>query len=166
LASEDDLWSLVADAAQGVLATVAQDGRPQLSNVLYVADSGPRVVRISTTADRVKARNLARDPRAALHVTGRDFWHYAVAEGITTLSAVAAAPGDEACRELLAVHSACYGDLDPDAFYPEMITHRRLVVRLQVGHLYGVIATGGRRPVQRPAEAPPGSGAAGPAEQA
>jgi len=166
LASEDDLWSLVADAAQGVLATVAQDGRPQLSNVLYVADSGPRVVRISTTADRVKARNLARDPRAALYVTGRDFWHYAVAEGITTLSAVAAAPGDEACRELLAVHSACYGDLDPDAFYPEMITHRRLVVRLQVGHLYGVIATGGRRPVQRPAEAPPGSGAAGPAEQA
>jgi len=65
MASEDELWALVADESQGVLATVARDGRPQLSNVLYLADPRNRVVRISTTAGRVKARNLARDPRAA-----------------------------------------------------------------------------------------------------
>ena len=79
MATEDDLWQLVEGERQGVLATVAGNGRPQLSNVLYVP--GVRVVRMSTTADRVKARNLARDPRAALHVAGRDFWHYAVARG-------------------------------------------------------------------------------------
>jgi PPOX class probable F420-dependent enzyme len=154
MASEDELWALVQQESQGVLATVARDGRPQLSNVLYVADPRNKVVRISTTAGRVKARNLARDPRAALHVTGRDFWQYAVAEGTTTLSAVAATPGDEACRELLAVHSAFYGEQDPAAFDQEMITNGRLVVRLQIGHLYGVIATGGRRPARRPAGPP------------
>lgn len=41
----------------------------------------------SPHVDGVKARNLALDPRAALQVTGRDFWQYAVAEGTTTLSA-------------------------------------------------------------------------------
>jgi len=154
MASEDELWALVADESHGVLATVARDGRPQLSNVLYLTDPRNRVVRISTTAGRVKARNLARDPRAALHVTGRDFWQYAVAEGTTTLSPIAASPGDEACRELRAVHSSFYGEQDPAAFDQEMITNGRLVVRLQTGHLYGVIATGGRRPVQRPARPP------------
>ena len=66
---------------QGVLATIKADGAPQLTNVLYVADPATRVVRVSTTADRAKGRNLARDPRAALHVSGEDFWHYAVGRG-------------------------------------------------------------------------------------
>ena len=48
------------------------------------------MVRISTTAYRLKARNLARDPRAALHASGQDFWHYAVAMGDVTLGLVAA----------------------------------------------------------------------------
>lgn len=68
------LWQLVASRAQGVLATINKDGSPQLSNVLYVPDAADRLVRISTTADRVKARNLRRDPRAVLHVAGDDFW--------------------------------------------------------------------------------------------
>ena len=108
-------------------------------------------MRISTTADRVKARNLARDPRTALHVTGQDFWHYAVAEGDVTLSAVASVPGDDACRELLAVHTAFYGEQDTDAASLDLIAARRLVVRLQVSHLYGVMSTAGPRPVPRAA---------------
>ena len=155
MASEDDLWRQVVAGQQGVLATVAREGRPQLSNVLYLADAASRVLRISTTARRVKARNLARDPRAALHVSGGDFWQYAVAEGTATLSAVASVPDDDACRELLAVHSAFYGELELGAFCQEMIANSRLVVRLQVTHLYGVIAASGRRPVPR-VTVPPG----------
>jgi PPOX class probable F420-dependent enzyme len=147
LATEADLWQLVMSERQGVLATVARDGKPQLSNVLYYPDADSHLVRISTTADRLKARNLARDPRAALHVSGQDFWHYTVAEGDVTLSAVASAPGDDACRELLTVHTAFYGEQDADAVYPDLIAARRLVVRLQVSHLYGVMTTGGARPV-------------------
>ena len=127
------------------MATIGPSGRPQVSNVLYVVGRA-RLVRISTTADRVKAKNLARDPRASLHVPGEDFWHFAVAEGTVTLSEVAAAPGDAAVRELADVHSAFYGELDQEHFTAEMIAGRRLVLRLHVEHLYGVLATTGRRP--------------------
>ena len=149
MAGQDELWELVAGSQQGVLATVKGDGSPQLSNVLYVADPETRTVRVSTTADRFKARNLARDPRAALHVSGEDFWHYAVAEGSVTLSDVAAIPGDDAVAELLEVHSFFYGEIDRAAFDEEMITNQRLVVRLQVTHLYGVMVKTGRRPVSK-----------------
>jgi PPOX class probable F420-dependent enzyme len=137
---DERLLSLVADTAsrQGVLATVAADGRPQLSNVLYVWDAAERTARISTTADRVKARNVRRDPRAALHVSGDHFWQYAVAEGTVTVSEVAAAPGDAAVRELLATHAVFYGPLDEDEFAVQMISARRLVVRLHVRRIYGI----------------------------
>lgn len=62
MTNEADLWGLVTAGQQGILATVARDGRPQLSNVLYVLDPDARVARMSTTADRVKARSLSRIP--------------------------------------------------------------------------------------------------------
>jgi PPOX class probable F420-dependent enzyme len=135
---DDRLLGLIAENRQGVLATIAADGRPQLSNVLYVWDAATRTARISTTADRAKARNVRRDPRAALHVSGDHFWQYVVAEGAVTLSAAAAEPGDEAGRELLDVHSAFYAGLSEDEFYPQMIAARRLIVRLHVARVYGV----------------------------
>ena len=144
-----ELWELVMASQQGVLATIRPDGSPQLTNVLYVADPATRVIRVSTTAERAKARNLARDPRGALHVSGEDFWHYAVAEGPVTLSDVAAIPGDDAVEELLEVHSFFYGEIDRATFEEEMITNQRLVVRLQVSHLYGVMVKTGRRPVSK-----------------
>lgn len=62
-------------------------------------------------------------------MSGKDFWHYAV-----TLSAVASVPGDDACRELLAVHTAFCGEQDADAVYLGLIAAGRLVVRLQLSH--------------------------------
>jgi PPOX class probable F420-dependent enzyme len=149
MASEDELWELVATRREAVLATIKRDGLPQLSNVLYLSEPDGRSVRISTTADRHKAHNLARDPRAVLHVGGDDFWAFAVAEGRAELSAVAAQPGDRACQQLLGVHSAFYGTVEPDTFFAEMIANRRLVIRLGLHHIYGIISTAGRRP--RPA---------------
>src|ERR1700722_20554625 len=109
---DDKLLSMIASQRQGVLATIATDGRPQLSNVLYGWDAAERTARISTTADRVKARNVRRDPRAALHVSGDHFWQNAGAAGAVTVSDVAAAPGDTTVRELLAVHTVFYGPPD------------------------------------------------------
>jgi PPOX class probable F420-dependent enzyme len=154
MAAESELWDLIAAGREGVLAAVRRGGLPQLSNVLYLPGAGGRTVRISTTADRLKARILARDPRGVLHVSGDNFWAYAVAEGHAALTPAAAEPGDEACRELLEVHSAFYGPQDEDAFFAEMIARRRLVIRLALDHVYGVIASGGRRPVPAPAGAP------------
>lgn len=135
---DDRLLGMIAGTRQGVLATIAADGRPQMSNVLYVWDPDERIARISTTADRAKARNLRRDPRAALHVSGRHFWQFAVADGAVTLSDVAAEPGDAATRELLEMHGVYYGQLDEDDFYRQMIAARRLVVRLHARRIYGV----------------------------
>lgn len=148
MTTEDDLWDLVAARREGVLATISRDGRPQLSNVLYVVDDATRVVRVSTTANRLKARNLARDPRASLHVEGDDFWHFAVAEGRSELSGIATEPGDDAETELGAIQAAFYGPLHELAsFDREMIENQRLVVRLHVMHLYGVLSSSGRRPL-------------------
>lgn len=150
MATETELWALVAAGREAILSTVKRSGLPQLSNVLYRPGNDGHTVRISTTADRLKARNLARDPRAVLHVTGGNFWAYAVAEGHATLTAPAAERGDDACQELLGVHSAFYGPPeDEDGFFAEMIARQRLVIRLDLDHVYGVITSAGPRPVPR-----------------
>jgi hypothetical protein len=56
------------------------------------------------------------------------------------LSAVATEPGDEACRELLRVESSFFGRIvDEPAFFRQMIAARRLVVRLRVRGVHGVL---------------------------
>jgi PPOX class probable F420-dependent enzyme len=157
MATVTDLRALIAAGREGVLATINRSGVPQLTNVLYLPGPGGRTARISTTADRLKAANLARDPRAVLHVTGPSFWAYAVAEGSATLSPPAGEAGDEACRELLEVHSAFYGPQEQDAFFAEMIARQRLVIRLGLDRVYGVITSAGRRPLPVSADAPEAS---------
>ncbi len=140
MTQQQALLDLIAGNRHGVLAAVTRAGYPHLTNVLYVWDPTERVARVSITGDRVKGRILKRDPRAALHVDGSHFWSYAVAECDVDLSAVAQTPGDAACRELLDVHSTFYGDIeDTDAFYAQMIDARRLVARLHVKRVYGVL---------------------------
>jgi PPOX class probable F420-dependent enzyme len=136
---EQQLLNLIENSREGVLAGVTRDGYPHLTNVLYVWDEAERIARVSTTADRVKGKILRRDPRAALHVSGPHFWAYVVAECDAEVSEVATTPGDDACRELLGVHSAFYGEDDEEAFFEQMIDARRLVVRLRVRKLYGVV---------------------------
>src|SRR6201990_1843697 len=109
MATETERWALIEAGREAILRTIKRNDVCQLSSVLYLPGNDGRTVRVSTTADRLKARNLARDPRAVLHVTGGNFWAYAVAEGHATLTAPAAVAGDDACRELLDVHSAFYG---------------------------------------------------------
>ncbi len=139
MAEEQQLLDLIANSREGVLAVVTRAGYPHLTNVFYVWDAQQRTARVSTTAHRVKGRILRRDPHAALHVAGAHFFSYAVAECDAQTSDVATTPGDDACRELLEVHSAFYGQLDEAAFFRQMVDDRRLVVRLRVRRLYGVV---------------------------
>jgi PPOX class probable F420-dependent enzyme len=140
MTDEQLLLDLIAANRQGILAGITRAGYPHLTNVLYVWDPATRMARVSTTAGRVKSRILRRDPRAALHVPGAHFWSFAVGEGDAELSAVAQTPGDEASSELLEVHASFYGEIkDQDAFYRQMIEAKRLVVRLHVNRVYGVL---------------------------
>ena len=92
----------------GVLVTQKRDGRPQLSNIVYVVDDDG-VIRISITADRAKYANLRRTPLASLYVAREDFWAYTVIEADVELSDVAAAPDDPAVDELVDVYRADRG---------------------------------------------------------
>ncbi len=66
---------------RAVLATTRSDGRPQLSPVVAAVDDDGRVL-ISTRETAVKARNLARDPRASLCVLNDGFFgEWVQAEG-------------------------------------------------------------------------------------
>ncbi|MEA2210402.1 MAG: hypothetical protein QOF83_350 [Solirubrobacteraceae bacterium] len=137
---EQQLLNLIANNNQGILAAVTRGGYPHLTNVFYVWNPAQRTARVSTTAERVKARILRRDPHAALHVPGSHFWSYAVAECDAIVSDVATSPGDETCRELLEVHSTFYPSItDEAAFFAQMIEAQRLIVRLEVKRLYGVL---------------------------
>jgi PPOX class probable F420-dependent enzyme len=136
--ADDALSELVASQNRGVLVTIKSDGRPQLSNVNHTYDPATRMLRISITADRAKARNLARDPRASYHVTTDDFWHYAVAEGTAELTPVAADEHDATVEELIDVYRAIGGEHpDWDDYRAAMVRDGRLVVRLSVERLYG-----------------------------
>ncbi|MCI2237595.1 PPOX class F420-dependent oxidoreductase [Paenibacillus sp. TRM 82003] len=135
---ERQLLDLVASTRNGVLVTLKRDGRPQLSNVTHHYDPERRLVRVSITADRAKARNLERDPRASLHVSAPDFWSWTVVEGDAELGPVAQRPDDEAVEELVDLYRALAGEHpDWDDYRAAMVRDRRRVVRLPVGRVYG-----------------------------
>ena len=135
----DRMLQFLATRSQGVLATIASDGRPQLSNVLHWADE-TGVIRISTTADRAKYVNLTRRPWAAVKVDGESFWSYAVLEGDVALSQIASDPADAAADELVALYRALSGEHEDWAAYRRaMVDDRRVVIRLTPTHAYGML---------------------------
>lgn len=138
--TEDALLKLVSESKGGVLATLKRDGRPQLSNVSHAYYPDERVIRVSLTDDRAKTRNLRRDPRASYHVTTADRWSYAVVEARADLTPVARDPHDETVEELIRLFRDVQGEHpDWDDYRAAMVRDRRLVLRLRVERVYGVV---------------------------
>ncbi|GAP48042.1 TIGR03618 family F420-dependent PPOX class oxidoreductase [Streptomyces azureus] len=135
--SDEALSGLLGKQQFGTLATVKRNGRPHLTTMVYSWDPDARIVRFSTTAGRVKVRQLRHNPRAALHVQGGDVWSFAVAEGEAEVSEVTTVPGDEVGRELLGIIPKGARPEDDDAFLEQQVAERRVVVRLYVDRLYG-----------------------------
>ncbi len=134
----DELWTLFGVTGRGVLVTLKRDGRPQLSNVDYVAAAADRTIRLSTRDGLAKARNLRRDPRASFHVTVPGGSAYAVAEGTAEVSPPAADPHDATVEELVDVYRGVQGEHpDWDEYRAVMVSDQRVVVRLHVDRVYG-----------------------------
>jgi PPOX class probable F420-dependent enzyme len=137
-----DALAFVRDRRQGVLATIRANGRPQLSNIMFVAGDGD-TLRISITDDRAKTANLRRDPRASLYVVGDTFWRYAVVEAVAELSPVAADPGDETVEALIQYYRAGQGEHPNwDEYRTAMVSDRRLVLTLRPERAYGMVVSG------------------------
>ena len=135
--SDEALSNLLGKQQFGTLATVKRGGYPHLTTMMYSWDPAARVVRFSTTADRIKVAHLRRDPRAALHVQGGDVWSFAVAEGEAEVSEITAVPGDAVGRELLGMIPQAAKPEDEEAFLEQLVAERRVVIRLKVDRLYG-----------------------------
>ncbi|WP_369231772.1 PPOX class F420-dependent oxidoreductase [Streptomyces sp. R21] len=138
-ATQDALLKLLSEYDGGVLVTLKQDGRPQLSNVNHAYDPDERIIRVSLTDDRAKTRNLRRDARASYHVTSQDRWAYTVAEGTAELTPVAKDPYDETVEALIRLYRDVRGEHpDWDDYRAAMVRDGRLMLRLHVERAYGI----------------------------
>ena len=116
----------------GVLATIRRDGRPQLSNILYVLDDDGRI-KISVTQTRAKTKNLRRDPRASLHVQGANPYEYLVVDGTVELI-----EGDGLAEKLRDYYRKGRGEHPDWAEYDAaMIKDQRLLISMSVDRAYG-----------------------------
>jgi len=116
----------------GILATIKHDGRPQLSNVLYFLDDDGRI-KISVTQTRAKTYNLRRDPRASLHVQGRDRYEYLVAQGTAEL-----VEGEGLVEALRRYYRKVRGEHPNWAEYDAaMAVDQRLLLSVSVDYAYG-----------------------------
>ena len=129
----------ITDRKDGVLTTQKRDGRPQLSNITYgLGDDG--IIRVSVTAGRAKAKNLARDPRASLHVTREDFYAYAVLECDAELTPVAQSVDDPTVDALVDFYRTVRGGHDDwDEYRRSMVADGRLLLLLTPTRAYGML---------------------------
>jgi PPOX class probable F420-dependent enzyme len=134
--------AFVGARQEGVLATIRANGRPQLSNILYIAGEDG-LQRISVTDSRAKTKNIRRDPRVSLYVLGDSFWQFVVVEATAELSPVAADPHDDTVEQLVAYYRAGRGEEHPDwdEFRATMVADGRLIVTLHPEHAYGLVRT-------------------------
>lgn len=126
--------AFVRERHEGILATIRRDGRPQLSSILYFLDDDGRI-KISTTRPTAKVHNLRRDPRAAFHVTGRNFFEYVVVEGTAEFI-----EGEGILPELRRYYTRVSGEHPNWAEYDAaMIREQRLLLSISVDRAYGML---------------------------
>ena len=120
--------SFIASNPRAVLATTRADGRPQLSPVVAAVDDDGRVL-ISTRETAIKARNLARDPRASLCVLNNGFFgEWIQAEGSAELIHLPEALPilEDYYRRISGEHP------DWDDYRDTMRRDKRLIIRITV----------------------------------
>lgn len=135
---EFDPRQLLAESGLGILATLHEDGRPQLSPVTPHYDRSSDTILVSSREGLVKTANLRRDPRAVLNVTSDDGWSWASAEGVAHLIGPGSTPDDPAVEALVAYYRAAAGE-HPDwqEYRDTMVADRRVLLTIRVMHVYG-----------------------------
>ncbi len=133
--------AFIGARSQGVLATIRANGRPQLSNIMYVAGEGD-ALHISVTDGRAKTANLRRDPRASLYVLGDNFYQYVVLEATAELTPVAADPHDATADLLVDYYRKGSGEHpDWEEYRAAMVADGRLILKLVPERAYGMVAS-------------------------
>jgi PPOX class probable F420-dependent enzyme len=121
-----------------VVTSLRRDGSPTNSVVFYAVDGDDLI--FSTTRDRLKAKTLARDPRAALCVLDEGApYRFLSIEGTAVIEDEDIVPGH------ITVNRAMRGipDWDPPAGYLETLRSQgRVIIRVTPERVSGVVSRG------------------------
>ena len=122
---------------QAVLTTFRASGAAQMSVVTVGAYGGG--AGFTTTEDRAKLRNLARDPRCSLLVATPDWRSYVVLEGRARLLRRGYSDDAELRDALRDIYRAASGSEHPDwdDYDRAMVADRRAAVVVVPEHIYG-----------------------------
>ena len=138
MADDFDPRTLLAESRLGVLATIKADGLPQLSPVTPFYDRDAETLYVSMTQGRAKEKNLRRDPRAALEVTGPGARTWATAEGPVELVGPGNDPDGPEVDALVDYYRRAAGEHPDWAEYRSvMVSDRRVLMVMTVDHVYG-----------------------------
>ena len=136
----DNVKEFVSANHQAVLTTFRRSGAAQMSIVTVGAfDDG---VGFTTTEDRAKLHNLARDSRCSLLVSKSDWWGYVVLEGRAKVMRRGESDDDELRDALRGIYRAATGEEHPDweDYDRAMIADRRAAVIVMPERVYGTAA--------------------------
>lgn len=98
-------------------------------------------IRISIAEDRAKTKNLRRDPRGQLYVSGSSFWEYVVFDGIAELTPMATNTEDETVQALVDLYRSIRGEEHPDwnEYRRAMVQEQRIMVTLRPSSAVGLL---------------------------
>ena len=119
----DKARTLIEEPNLGFLATVMEDGSPQVSPVWVDLENG--YVRVNTATGRVKDANIRRDPRVAISVADRNNQYSKVDIRGRVVDIV---EGDEAERH---IDSLAKKYMDEDVYPWRRADERRVLVRIE-----------------------------------
>jgi PPOX class probable F420-dependent enzyme len=122
-----------------VFSTFRRNGAAQLSIVTAGLYDG--AVAFTTTANRVKHRNLTRDPRCSLLVSHDDWRPFLVLEGNAEVLSQDNTDAEALCVAFRDVFRAAAGKDHPnwDEYDRVMVEDHRVIVVLRPEHVYGTL---------------------------
>ena len=111
---------------QAVMATFRSDGRPQLSPLTVSVDGEGRAV-ISSRERAYKVRNLRRDPRVSVCVTGEG-WDWIQIDGTADVLSL-----PDALEPLVDYYRSVSGEHpDWDEYRQAMVDQQRVLIRITI----------------------------------
>ena len=133
----EDVSQFISQNHNAVPTTFRRNSMPQMSIVTvgaYGEGTG-----FTTTEDRAKLHNLARDPRCSLLISKSDWWGYVVLEGRARVLRRGHADDSELAEALRGIYRAASGTEHPnwEEYDQSMIDDRRAAIIVVPDHVYG-----------------------------
>ena len=136
----DKVREFATQTHRGVLTTFRRNGAAQMS----IVSCGPyrEGIAFTVTEDRVKLKNLRRNPRCTLLVSQEDWRPFVVLEGRAEILSADNTDPEEFRLALRDAYRACSGEDHPnwEEYDQAMRDDRRSVIIVVPDHIYGTAA--------------------------